>query len=270
MNNFFRTCLPIIAVGMIAVAAESCSGGASSETIDFATRADSVSFLIPDYAGDTAYIASRYSVVWPEKIGQQDFDALKDSLVNITFGTTGTNTFDQGVAAFKQRPITDMGADSMKLEPALYDVAVESPYASLNQVESTVSLLTPDVLVIDVAYYGYITRAAHGMQTLNFLNYSIKEHTLLNAANFFKPDATEAISAMIAKEAQEKYSEPALFSDAVFGINNFRITEDSIEFVYQPYEVGPYSSGIITVPISTYALQDYLTPLAISTLGLDK
>lgn len=268
MNNFFRTILPIMAVGTLAVIAESCQPSGSAEAIDFTTRADSTGYMIPDYLGDSAYVASRYSVVWPEKIGQQDFDAFKDSLVNLTFGTSGINTFDQGVAAFMQRPITEMGADSMKMEPADYSIAAESLYATLNQVESNVSLLTPDVMVIDVHYYGYLTRAAHGMQTLHFLNYSIKEHTLINAANFFKPESHQAISEMIAKEAKAKYSEAALFADAVFTTDNFRITEDNIEFVYQPYDVGPYSSGIITVALSQHSLSDYLTPMALSTLNL--
>ncbi len=271
MNNFFKTVIPVMAVASLAIVAESCQPTAKGDdTIDFITKTDSVCSLIPDYMGDTAYIASRYSVVWPEKIGQQDFDALKDSLVNLTFGTTGVNTFEQGVAAFMERPVVEMGADTMKTEAADYAVAVESPYATLNQVQSTVSMLTPDVMVIDVQYYGYYSHAAHGMQTLRFLNYSIKEHTLLNADNFFKAGAAEAISPMIAKAANEKYAEGALFADAEFGINNFRITEQNIEFVYQPYEVGPYSSGIITVAIPTNSISDYLTPTAISTLGLEK
>lgn len=268
MKTLFKTILPAFAAGALAFMAESCGNTGANQSIDFTTRADSTAVMLPDYLGDTAYIATRYSVVWPEKIGQQDFDAFKDSLVNLTFGTTGVNTFDQGVAAFKKQPVTEMGADSMKTEPADYAIAAESAYATINMAESNVSLLTPDLLVIDVNHYGYITRAAHGMSTLNFLNYSIKEHTLLTPDNFFTPDAAKSISPMIKKIAREKYSEEALFADATYSINNFRITEDNVEFVYQPYEVGPYSSGIITVALSHYDLKPYLSKIAVSTLGL--
>lgn len=267
MNLFFKTIFPILTAGTLAAISESCGHG-EPETIDFTTRADSAAVLLPDYLGDSAYVTSRYSVVWPERIGKQDFEALKDSLVNITFGTAGNKTFEQGVTEFMHRPLTIMGADTMTTVPADYDTAMEARYLTANEVASDVSLLTPNLLVIEVSHYSYMAHAAHGMSTRHFLNYSIKEHTLLTPENFFTEDAAKSLGAMIKSAAQEKYSENALFADAVYTINNFRITDESIEFVYQPYDVGPYSSGIITVPINYYSIQPYLTPLALSTLNL--
>lgn len=268
MNTFFKTFFPILTTCALAIIAESC-GRSEPDTIDFATRADSTAVLLPDYLGDSAYVASRYSVVWPEKIKSQDFDAFKDSLVNITFGTTGINTFDQGVAEFMKQPLlTAMDADTMTTLPADYTTAMESRYITVNDVESNVSLLSPDLLVIDIAHYSYMAHAAHGMSTLRFMNYSIKEHTLLTPGNFFTADAAKALGPMIKEAAQKKYSENALFSDAVYSIDNFRITDKNVEFVYQPYDVGPYSSGIITVALSHYDLRPYLTPVALSTLGI--
>ncbi len=268
MNTFFRTIFPMLTAGALAITAESCGGG-ESDTIDFVTRADSTAVLLPDYLGDSAYVTSRYSVVWPEKIKSQDFDAFKDSLVNITFGTTGSNTFDQAVAEFMKQPLlTAMDADTMTTLPADYTTAMESLYITVNDVESNVSLLSPDLLVIDVAHYSYMAHAAHGMSTLRFLNYSIKEHTLLTPDNFFTSDAAGALGPIIKEAAQKKYSENALFADATYTIDNFRITEENVEFVYQPYDVGPYASGIITVALSHYDVRPYLTPVALSTLGL--
>ena len=121
----------------------------------------------------------------------------------------------------------------------------------------------------DIFSYGYVDRSAHGMQTRRFLNYSIKEHTLLTADKMFKPESADSISTLVAATAAKKYPEGTLFSDAKFPLTNFKITEQEIVFIYQPYDVGPYAAGIIEIPISQHTLQPYMTPTAISTLGLE-
>lgn len=266
MRLFYRTILPVVVVGLMAVAVESCHPRNDAEPVDFTAHSDSVSWLIPDYFGDSTYVASRYSVVWPQRIGNHDFQALRDSLLTATFGVSSSIGFEQAAADFLRSPLVDMGADTMKVEPASFDVAQEAQNLTMNSVESSVSLLNPDLLVIEVFSYNYMTHAAHGMQNVRYLNYSIKEQLLFTADNFFLPDAKAKVSEMVERAAKQRYSEQALFADAVYSIDNFRITDETVDFVYQPYEVGPYSSGIITVSINKYNLRDYLTPAAIATL----
>lgn len=267
-----KTIIPLAGIAAMALTAESCVSSGSGENIEFTTRADSVAYLVPDYFGDTCYVASRYSVVWPEKIGKQDFDAMKDSLISMTFKTYGnTSDFDVAAKQFQLRGFESMGLDSTiaSYGKAPYASAMTAHHITSSDVESTVSLLTPDVLVIDIFSYGYVDRSAHGMQTRRFLNYSIKEHTLLTADKMFKPESADSISTLIAATAAKKYPEGTLFSDAKFPLTNFKITEQEIVFIYQPYDVGPYAAGIIEIPISQHTLQPYMTPTAISTLGLE-
>ena len=96
-----------------------------------------------------------------------------------------------------------MGLDSTiaSYGKAPYASAMTAHHITSSDVESTVSLLTPDVLVIDIFSYGYVDRSAHGMQTRRFLNYSIKEHTLLTADKMFKPESADSISTLIAATA---------------------------------------------------------------------
>lgn len=263
MNTLLHTILPAAAVAAIAIAAESCHPTADS-AIDFTTRADSVAYLLPEYYGDSAYAAARYSVVWPERIGSADFSELADTLTRLTFGSNGG--FDSAASQFLNRPLTAMTGDTLSYQAAPFADAQEATLASLAVVESEVSLLTPALLVIDINSWGYMAHDAHGMQTRRFVNYDIDGHRLLSAADVFTPGSESAVSALIENVARHKYTEAALFPDAVFTPSVFRFTDAGLEFVFQPYEVGPYSSGIITVPIPTAAISPHLTPQAAKLL----
>lgn len=270
--KLFKTTIPAALVALTVIAAESCSGGAGKGTIEFETRADSVGYLVPDYYGDSVYSASRYSVVWPEKIGEQDFNALRDSLTALTFGVK-SESFDAAAKAFMERGLNDLmnPEDSVapKYETVGFETAFNAPRNNLQLIRSDVNLLTPDVLVVGVLTETYYFGAAHGMQTKRFLNYSIKRHELMTPENTFKPGSEKEILSLITEAAKKKYpAEGTLFADPITKFANFEVTEDDIVFVYQPYDVGPYSSGIIEIPVSQYDLYRFLTPEAVATLGL--
>ncbi|MDE7387755.1 MAG: RsiV family protein [Muribaculaceae bacterium] len=267
MNTLFRTIIPAASAALLAIAAESCRHTSESSVIDFTTRADSAAWLLPDYYGDSAYVAARYSVVWPERIGSRDFDALKDSLTALTFGEYTSADFDRASERFLRRTLATLTADTLERQPASFAEAQEAAVASMTAVESEVSLLTPDLLVISVHSWGYMPYDAHGTQSRRFINYSIRDHSLLTADKVFTSGSNDAIGKLIEQAARGKYTEAALFADACFTIGDFRFTDSGIEFVYQPYEVGPYSSGIITVELPAEGLAPYLTPAALSLFG---
>lgn len=267
MNTLFRTIIPAASAALLAIAAESCHHTSESSVIDFISRADSAAWLLPDYYGDSAYVAAHYSVVWPERIGSRDFDALKDSLTALTFGTDAPTDFDRASELFLHRTLSTITADTLDWQPASFADAQEAAVASLTAVESEVSLLTPDLLVISVYSWGYMPYDAHGTQSRRFINYSIRDHSLLTADKVFTAGSNDSVGALIEHAARGKYTEAALFADARFNIGDFRFTESGIEFVYQPYEVGPYSSGIIAVELPAESLSPYLTPAALSLFG---
>lgn len=259
-------------LGALALLA-ACSGNkAADNTIEFETLADSAGYEVPGvYGADTAYAAAKYSVVWPEKIGQEDFDALRDSLMVLTFGVN-SESIEEAARAFLLSPLEDLqeNADST-IHPVKvpYPVAYDSPDNSMALLRSEVDLLTPDLLVVRVENAVSYFHAAHGMHTCQFLNYSIKDHLLLTPAVMFKPGTERSILSLIEQTARRRYpAEGVLFDDPITSFSNFEITEDEIIFVYQPYEIGPYSSGILEVPISQYDLYRFLTPTAIAALSL--
>lgn len=270
----FKTILPAAFVAALALCLGSCGNSDKNEVIEFETRADSIGYMVPGFFnGDTAYCATRYSVVWPERIGRQDFEALRDSLTSLTFGVKA-ETFDRAAQEFMRAGIDEMtqisDTTSMAYSQTDYTTAYNAPINAMQQVNSTVSLLTPKLLVIDVDTYNYYAMAAHGMQTRRFLNYSIAQHRLMTAQNTFKSDMSKELLSLIGARAKALYpDEGVLFDQPITYYNNFRVAEEDIVFVYQPYDIAPYSSGIIEIPVNQYDLYRFLTPEAITALSLD-
>lgn len=260
--KLLRTLLPIIVVGVLASVAQSCAHRGSADVIEFATRTDSVGYVMPDLHGDTIYTAARYSAVWPEKIDEQDFRELTDSLLMYTFGSTDGG-FRHAAESFMKQGLDSDAAHS----EVPYTKAVEEEKANVFDVEASVSLLTPDVLVVEVYNYAYAYGSAHGYYTRRYLNYSVREHALLTADDMFTDSA--AVLNLIRRNAADKYA-PGDMVDAseIQSITDFRISDQDIVFVFQPYDVAPYVVGVVEVPVAQYDLLPYLTPIAKSTLGL--
>ena len=268
----FKTIIPAALIALTAVAVNSCSGTSNADTIEFETRTDSIGYLVPDYYGDSVYSAARYSVVWPKRIGEQDFNAMNDSLTMVTFGVKSDN-FDDAAKYFIRTGLNDLIQDpdsgARKYEVVPFETAYEARRTNLNLISSEVTLLTPDILVVAVNNEYYFYGAAHGMRVRRFLNYSIKNHELMTAANTFAPGNEKAILSLITTAAHERYpDEGVLFDAPIEKFDNFQVTDTDIVFVYQPYDIGPYSSGILEVPVSQQDLYRFFTPAAIAALGL--
>lgn len=264
--RLFKTIFAIAAVGTIALAAESCSKESAERTIEFETRVDSIGYIVPDYFGDTIYTATKYSVVWPEKVGQEDFDDLRDSLLVYTFGVSGATGFDDAAGRFMLSGVEDLRQENdtaFRYSPVSYDVAANAERHSLISTTSDVTLLTPTLLVVQVYNYSYYFGNAHGMQNVRYLNYDIAAKKLLTIDNIFKPGNKTALLDLINASARKHYpNEGALFPDPIQTLGALQLTEDEVMFVYQPYEVAPYSTGIVRVPVNLYDLHRFLTPEA--------
>ncbi len=261
----------IAAVVSVAVAAESCSDSSSGNPIEFETRVDSIGYMMPNVGGDTVYTAAKYSVVWPEKIGEDNFDALRDSLLIFTFGDRSAKNFDEATKQFMLDGVNLLRTDgdsTFTYVKVPYDTAYNADNKNYSFVVSDVTMLTAKLLVVQVYNYQYYYGSAHGMQSARYLNYSIPDGHLLTADNMFKPGNQKAILDLINAKARKVYpAEGTLFDEPIRTLGAVQIEEDDITFVYQPYEVAPYSTGIVRIPISRFDLQRFLTPEVIETLS---
>lgn len=269
--NFLKSSVAIVAVVSVAVAAESCSDSSSGNAIEFETRVDSVGYMMPNVGGDTIYTAAKYSVVWPEKIGEDNFDALRDSLLVFTFGNRSAKTFDEATKQFMLDGVNLLRTEEDSTFTYIkvpYDTAYNADDKNYSFVVSDVTMLTAKLLVVQVYNYQYYYGSAHGMQSARYLNYSIADGRLLTADNMFKTGNKTAILDLINSKAHKVYpTEGTLFDEPIRSLGVVQIEEDDITFVYQPYEVAPYSTGIVRIPISKFDLQRFLTPEVLEALS---
>lgn len=267
--NSLKTSVAIVATVVAAVATVSCSHRAPGNPIEFETRVDSVGYMMPNVGGDTIYTAAKYSVVWPEKIGEGDLDVLCDSLIEFTFGNKA-ESFDEATRRFMLDGVNLLRSEddsTFTYVKVPYDTAYNADDKNYSFVVSDVTLLTAKLLVIQVYGYQYYYGAAHGMPSVRYLNYSIADRKLLTADNMFKPGNTTAILDLINAKAKKVYpTEGTLFDEPIRSLGAVQIEEDDITFVYQPYEVAPFSTGIVRIPISRFDLQRFLMPEAMDAL----
>lgn len=101
---------------------------------------------------------------------------------------------------------------------------------------------------------------AHG--DFNTFSYNVdkKEGRLLNLSDFFKKDSNYQDILKEILESQRKKNPDQFFEDAILDPNQalFKVTKEGFLFYFNPYSVGPYSSGIIEFEILKEELKNIL------------
>ena len=265
-----KSAVAVAGVAVAAIAAESC-GKHSEVPIEFDTRVDSIGYMMPFIDNDTVFAAAKYSVVWPERIGRDDLGAMRDSLLAYTFGQPDAKDFSDAARRFMLDGVYSMReeADSAFTHIKVpYDIANNADNKNFAYVVSEVTLLTPNILVIKIDNYQYSYGSAHGMQSERFMNYSIADSKMLTADNIFKPGNEQAILDLINAQAKVSYPEEgALFAEPIKSLGSVQLEADNVVFIYQPYDVAPYSTGIVRIPVNRYDLQRFLSPETVRALS---
>ena len=202
----------------------------------------------------------RVSLVRPVDLGGRDLTALRaalDAAAGVTF--------------------TDSGALSVDSWPSLRPAADSEAGVRCGQwlsVNTSLVCLDNDMAVwrADTEMY---TGGAHGMYSAGFVNYSIADGRVIQFSDVFGPDAkptlAKAIRAWIAQSVYARdvtaYSDCGL--EAVEVPSAFYFDgQGKVWFVYQPYEIAPYSAGMIFVPLNLWEIGDTLTPYGRRLFGI--
>ncbi len=91
------------------------------------------------------------------------------------------------------------------------------------------------------------TGGAHGTENLHYYNFDLKSKNKINLTTLFKN--TEQVKKELYSILKEQYKKDKSLTFFSSNYKNFRLPEDfyftnkGIAFVYQPYEIGPYSQG---------------------------
>lgn len=114
-----------------------------------------------------------------------------------------------------------------------------------------------------VSYYSY-RGGAHGIQTVSQLVFDKNTGDTVTENQLFVEGSTEAISILMqeAVKAEIEAEDPELLQlvemEFVVPNGNFSVNADGVQWIFQPYEVGPYALGIITAQVPWKELKPYL------------
>jgi len=119
---------------------------------------------------------------------------------------------------------------------------------------------------------------AHGLETRNYYNFDLKTGNLITEKDLFKAkyesELAKLIKLRIVEESKEykdeKNSEPILdlentdyWTDSIKANGNFYITDEGINYVFNPYEIAPYYMGQTEVTLPFNRLNSLLKPNSI-------
>ncbi len=208
-------------------------------------------------ADEDVTFSDSVSLLMPVELFGADVKPLCDSIVKLAFDTVGAPA-SVAIDKYIEATVAQLGYPFEKVEEP-GDVAPDG----FNKVTGRVVNLSPELLVYCVTTSDYQPRAAHGMTTNFYLNYSIAMERVLTFEDLFDSSKVPALVDAIQSHADaiEPVIGPTTISELPAG-NNFMISADGeVEFVFQPYEVASYAQGTIRVAFYPYELAPYMTEL---------
>jgi hypothetical protein len=118
----------------------------------------------------------------------------------------------------------------------------------------------------------YYTGGAHGMRSKDYYVFSLEDKRKLSIWDIIRDDAKQALDAQV-EESLRKYmeipswiplSEGGFFEDSVDKLEDFFLSPQGLAFQWDPYEIAPYSIGLIEITLPYDQLQGLFTELGIS------
>ena len=159
----------------------------------------------------------------------------------------------------------------------LYEEAKRNDKRSnlIYQLDSKAIVIRQDstLLIIEFTSYSF-TGGAHGLTSTNFLNWDTKTNRRIVLNDILTEGYAESLNTVAEKifRKQEKLSDSAslksgyFFKGDKFALNNnFLITPIGIRFLYNQYEIKPYSAGQTSLLIPYSQIESLLRPNTVIT-----
>jgi len=111
---------------------------------------------------------------------------------------------------------------------------------------------------------------AHGLTTLNYFNFDLESGKQIMESDLFEAGFHEVLTSLLKTRIVEQSNEDPnvetiislddtdYWVDAIKPNNNFYITDESLNYVFNPYEIAPYYMGITEVIIPFDRIKEIL------------
>jgi len=110
---------------------------------------------------------------------------------------------------------------------------------------------------------------AHALTAVYPINVDMKTGRVVELSDVFTPSGIQALPQLLEDAFRQQRSIPAnaslteqgnLFEEVLTPTESFSLHPDKIVFTYNPYDIAPYSEGIIEVSIPWKQIEPLLTP----------
>ena len=123
-----------------------------------------------------------------------------------------------------------------------------------------------DIIGHFIKMYQY-TGGAHGGTFITCRNLRLEDGSLVTLDNYFKPGYEKVLLPVLEKKlleyaecsSRDELDEHGYFSnEPLFVSKNFEIRKDTIDFIYNQYDIAPYSTGITTLAVPTDDIREII------------
>ena len=127
----------------------------------------------------------------------------------------------------------------------------------------------PDNIISYLATIDYYEGGAHGINQLITFNFDMATGNLMTLADVFAPGYESQLKGILLKALKSKTGLNSLnelkeagylYSMDMFPSENFILNDETITFVYNPYEIAPYAVGSIELIITYSEVSQILNP----------
>lgn len=273
-NDMKKTSI-LLPLALIAVSLGSCSKGGQdtdkleieefqiSQTIKTADR--NYRFMIDD---DTIYFDFYTSIQWPDKLGHSDVKPLQDSIVAFCYGDT-TGLLNSAISSF----LSDTAV--FKDMPLVHDIERVDSIPESDRMRSYFSNSTASVMEITEQFATYqVTLSsylggAHPYTAIFPFTYDLDSAKVLGIDDILTNAGVDSVMPVIRGALARQFEVPVEALDRA-GIFTSQLNEPGrpyisgnvLYFHYNPYEIAPYSAGMIDVAVYPYEVERWLRPEA--------
>lgn len=219
--------------------------------------------------GDTVYLTQSAVMQWPEELGHYGLGALQKHLLSAAYNDT-VGPVDRAMVRFVSdlSSITGEGfgipADSIQRVDS-----VPSPFGGVScyeaEVTARVQELTERSVTYDVTAMSYLG-GAHPNTSSSPFTYVFELGEVMSYESLFKPGSEAQVSRAVNEAAADQYgcapyrlASKTFFNDTLAVSHDVYWSDGAIVFHYNPYDVAPYSSGMIDVAVYPYMVSESLS-----------
>lgn len=272
-----KNILNVLAVASAsALALTGCGGqgsGNSPEVEDFVVeqtikQAERVYHYSDSSISGYAYISAW--VMWPDKLGGHDLHALQDTLIARTFNVKAAGqSIDATIKKFVGNPEGNF-LEGMKWEVTdSLPAGPEGEAAWFVNAEAKMTSISNKAVNYTINNNGY-SGGAHPYYGSTTLTYSLIGSKVMTASNIFLPGTLPQVMEVVKRQlandlgtTPDRLAEAGIFTDQLENNPGDPYLDDNgVVFHYNPYDIAPYSMGMIDVNVWAGLLADYLSPEA--------